>query len=399
MKTAWIIAGTVIACVGIAAFITTSSSDPEKVAREMLAQADVTINGNRPWDITVHNKDLYTRVMQQGSLGLGEAYMDGWWDCRALDQFFYKILSADLDSKIQLNWTIISSIITAKLLNLQSKERAFEVGEKHYDISNNLFKSMLDARMVYSCGYWKNVINLDQAQEQKLDLLCKKLQLKPGMRVLDIGCGWGGFAHYAAQHYGVEVVGITVSQEQAQHARETSQGLPVTIRLQDYRDLNEQFDRVVSVGMFEHVGYKNYREFMCIAHACLKDDGLFLLHTIGGNVSMNSCDPWINTYIFPNGMLPSMAQISQAMEGLWIMEDWHNFGSDYDKTLMAWYDNFVNSWDTVRLEDPKKYDERFYRMWKYYLLSCAGLFRARKAQLWQIVMHKHGVPGGYTSIR
>ena len=236
---------------------------------------------------------------------------------------------------------------------------------------------MLDARMVYSCGYWKNVINLDQAQEQKLDLLCKKLQLKPGMRVLDIGCGWGGFAHYAAQHYGVEVVGITVSQEQAQHARETSQGLPVTIRLQDYRDLNEQFDRVVSVGMFEHVGYKNYREFMCIAHACLKDDGLFLLHTIGGNVSMTSCDPWINTYIFPNGMLPSMAQISQAMEGLWIMEDWHNFGSDYDKTLMAWYDNFVNSWDTVRLEDPKKYDERFYRMWKYDSLCCWAVSRVK----------------------
>lgn len=372
-----------------------SEDDPQAWAQSILSKADIQINGNRPWDMTVHNPKLYQRVLDQGSLGLGEAYMDGWWDSPNLDQFFYKILQADLGDKISLNWTLLAYVIKAKLMNMQSKARAFQVGEQHYDLDNDLFAAMLDDRMIYSCAYWRNAQNLNQAQEAKLDLICKKLNLKPGMTLLDIGCGWGGLARYAAQNYGVDVTGITVSKEQAQLAQESCTGLPVKIVVQDYRDLNQKFDRIVSVGMFEHVGYKNYATFMNVVHACLKDDGLCLLHTIGGNLSTTAADPWINKYIFPNGMLPSMQQITQATEGLFIIEDWHNFGADYDKTLMAWYDRFVAAWPELK----GRYDERFYRMWKYYLLSCAGLFRARKAQLWQIMLAKNGVDGGYRSIR
>jgi len=171
--------------------------------------------------------------------------------------------------------------------------------------------------------------------------------------------------------------------------------LPIELRLQDYRDVHETFDHVISLGMFEHVGYKNYRTYMEVASRCLKDDGLFLLHTIGGNMSVTHTDPWIERYIFPNSMLPSLAQIGKAIEKIFVMEDWHNFGADYDKTLMAWFHNFNKHWDTLK----GKHGDRFYRMWKFYLLASAGGFRARKNQLWQIVLSKNGVPGGYASIR
>ncbi len=361
----------------------------------LLHKADVEIDGDRPWDIHVYNDMLYGRILREGSLGLGQSYMDGWWDCAALDQFFFRILKADIHNSVQLSWDLIRNYIKATLINLQSKDRAFQVGQQHYDLSNKLFQHMLDPLMIYSCGYWKNADNLAQAQEDKLDLICKKLYLEPGMRVLDIGCGWGGFAYFAAKKYGVHVVGVTVSEEQAAYARAWCKDLPVVIELKDYRHIEGVFDRIVSVGMFEHVGYKNYHEFMAIAHRCLKNDGLFLLHTIGSNLTTTYGDPWIDKYIFPNGMLPSVVRIAQAIEGLFIMEDWHNFGADYDKTLMAWHKNFNNNWQVIKDE----YDQRFYRMWNYYLLSCAGSFRARNIQLWQLVLSKKGVFGGYSSIR
>lgn len=370
-------------------------SEPESVARNLLAQADVQINGDRPWDISVKNPALFARVMAQGSLGLGESYMQGWWDCQALDQFFFTIMRADLAKKVPKNMRTFMTYLKSKLINLQSKERAFQVGQHHYDLGDDLFAAMLDKRMLYSCGYWKNAKNLDQAQEHKLELICKKLYLKPGMKVLDIGCGWGGLALYAAKNYGVSVVGVTVSKEQAAYAQKIAQGYPVEIRLQDYRDVHETFDRIVSVGMFEHVGYKNYDTFMRIACNLLADDGLMLLHTIGGNRSETCGDDWIEKYIFPNGMLPSISQIGAAIENRFVMEDWHNFSADYDKTLMAWHANFIKHWPELQ----SKYGDEFYRMWNYYLLSCAGMFRARCLQLWQIVLSKKGVLGGYVSVR
>lgn len=373
---------------------------------DLFKKADITVGGNRPQDIQVHDERLYSRVLRYGTLGLGEAYMDGWWDANELDVFIYTVFKAHLERAVEVNLASVVTVAKAFFFNQQSKKGAFRVGEVHYDLGNDLYEAMLDKRMVYTCGYWSGTpraTTLDEAQTAKLDLVCRKIGLKRGDRILDIGCGWGSFAKYASETYGAEVVGITVSKEQAVLARELCAGLSVEIRVCDYREVNEKFDHIISIGMFEHVGVKNYRTYFEVANRCLKDDGIFLLHTIGDNVSRVTSDPWINTYIFPGGMLPSVAQIGKSIEGLFVMEDWHNFGADYDKTLMAWFNNFDSAWFTPSgVEGPTlrdKYGDRFYRMWKYYLLSCAGTFRAREIQLWQIVLSKHGIPRGYKSVR
>lgn len=362
--------------------------------QRLLQQADVAIDGERPWDVRVHDERLFGRVLAHGSLGLGEAYVDAWWDCPALDRFFCRVLGAGLESRVRTLGTFLAAL-NARLVNRQSVPRSAKVGEQHYDIGNDLYRRMLDSRMNYSCGYWQKAGDLETAQRDKLDLICRKLALAPGQRLLDIGCGWGGMARFAAEHYGVEVVGVTISRRQAELAREICRGLPVEIRLQDYRSLDETFDRAVSIGMFEHVGHKNYRTYMEVVSRCLKEDGLFLLHTIGGNLSVQTTDPWIERYIFPNGMLPSARQICTAIEGVFMLEDWHSFGLDYDRTLLAWADNFEQAWPELQ----ERYGQRFYRMWRYYLLSCAGAFRARVNQLWQLVLSKSGVPEGYCAAR
>jgi cyclopropane-fatty-acyl-phospholipid synthase len=367
----------------------------KSMVQEILSPAGITLNGEQPWDIQVRDEGFYARILRDGSLGLGESYMDGWWECGHLDEFFAKILLTQPREKLKKNWRLYLHIFGAVIRNAGRKSKALEVGKRHYDIGNELFKRMLDKRMVYSCAYWKDARNLDDAQDAKLELICNKLGLKSGDRILDIGCGWGGFAKYAAEKYKVEVVGITVSKEQVSLGRELCQGLPVEIRLQDYRDINETFDHIVSVGMFEHVGYKNYRTYMERVHSCLKDDGLFLLHTIGDNVSCVSMDPWLARYIFPNSLIPSMKQISAAIEGLFIIEDLHNIGINYDATLTSWFQNFDHNWDTLK----GCFDQRFYRMWKYYLLSSSGAFRSRCLQVWQILLSKKGIPGGFNPIR
>lgn len=367
----------------------------KKIVQDILTQADIVIDGSRAWDIQVRNERLYPRVLGEGALGLGESYMDGWWECEKLDEFFCRLIPLRPEDSIRRNWKAFAHVLGAALTNRAGRSRAFQIGERHYDLGNELYRNMLDRRMVYSCAYWKDTRNLNDAQEAKLDLICRKLGLRPGDRVLDIGCGWGGFPAYAAARYGVSVVGITVSKEQAELGREFCKGLPIEIRLHDYRDVREQFDHIVSVGMFEHVGYKNYGTYMKTVHDCLKDGGLFLLHTIGAQQTTIANDPWFDKYIFPNSLLPSIKQIGAAVERLFVMEDWHNFGADYDATLMEWFRNFDSGWNGRGREQ----DERFYRMWKYYLLSCAGAFRSRYIQVWQIVLSKNGVPGGYRSVR
>ena len=367
----------------------------ETLIQSTLKPVGIHINGNNPWDIRINNQQAFSRIINDGALGLGEAYMDNWWDCERLDMFFDRVLRAKLDEKTNISLRHYFYYFFSKILNYQSKTRAKEVAHKHYNLSNELFTLMLDKRMMYSCAYWKNAANLDEAQEAKLELICQKLQLKPGMTLLDIGCGWGGMAKYAAEKYGARVVGITISDQQANYAKAHCKDLPIEIRLQDYRDVNETFDRVVSIGMFEHVGIKNYDTYMQTVHKILKDDGLFLLHTIGNNQSNLMTNEWTLKYIFPNGMLPSAAQIAETSEKYFVMEDWHNFGAHYDKTLMAWYQNFTTHWDDIKQD----FDDRFYRMWTYYLLSCAGAFRSRSIQLWQIMFSKNGILGGYVAPR
>lgn len=361
---------------------------------EMFRKADIQINGERPWDIQVKNPDFYRRLLSKGSLGLGESYMDGWWECEQLDEFFNRIMAANLHRQVVMPgamWLIIK----AKLFNHQNERRAWQVGQEHYDLGNDLFEKMLDPYMAYSCGYWSQTNNLADAQTQKLDLICQKLQLKPGMKVLDIGCGWGSFMRFAAEHYGVECVGLTISKEQAAYGKSLAKNLPIEFNLTDYRQFNldgeYEFDRISSIGMFEHVGHKNYAEFFNVAHRCLKHDGLFLLHTIGKRQQSPGVDPWIEKYIFPNGVIPSLSEVATPAEQKFVIEDFHNFGADYDKTLMAWYQRFEQSWPLIK----DNYSDRFYRMWRYYLLACAGSFRARENQLWQFVLSPNGVKGGY----
>lgn len=357
---------------------------------ELLSRADIRINGDRAWDMQVHDDSVFDQALSRGNLGLGESYMAGHWDAPALDQFFHRLLRSGIQHEVNPARLIFHSL-KARMFNLQDSRRAWEVGQHHYDIGNHLYQNMLDERMVYTCGYWRHASNLDEAQRNKLELSCQKLGLEPGMRVLDIGCGWGSFMQYAAENYGVECVGVTISKEQVALGKKRCEGLPVEFRLQDYRDLDESFDRIISLGMFEHVGQKNYDDYMTVARRCLTDNGLFLLHTIGKNVSDTAADPWISRYIFPNGEIPSISQIGSALEERFVCEDLHNFGADYDKTLMAWFANFDHAWPELK----SGFDSSFYRMWKYYLLSCAGAFRARDIQLWQWVLSREGLEGGY----
>lgn len=361
-----------------------------RIASEMLQSADIEVNGSRPFDIRVKNPHFFKRVLQEGSLGLGESYMDGWWECDRLDIFFQKVLRAGLENQLPHHIKDTLRVAAARLTNLQSKKRAWIVGKEHYDLGNDLFSLMLDPYMQYSCAYWKDATTLKQAQEAKLKLICEKLQLRPGMTLLDIGCGWGGLAAYAAQNYGVSVHGVTISAEQQKMAQERCKDLDVQILLQDYRDLNSQYDRIVSVGMFEHVGPKNYQTYFNVVARNLKPYGLFLLHTIGANETNMNVDPWINKYIFPNGCLPSIKHIATTSEGKFVMEDWHNIGADYDRTLMAWYERFVQNWPKIE----HNYSQRFFRMFSYYLNACAGAFRARDIQLWQVVFSPRGAEGG-----
>ncbi|AGH73655.1 cyclopropane fatty acyl phospholipid synthase [Edwardsiella piscicida] len=361
-----------------------------RIVSEMLSRAGIRVNGDRPYDIRVNHPLFFKRVLQQGSLGLGESYMDGWWQCDRLDIFFDKALRAGLQQQMPHHFRDTLRVVGARLANLQSRRRAWQVGREHYDLGNDLFSLMLDPAMQYSCAYWKQADTLEQAQQDKLHLICEKLQLRPGMTLLDIGCGWGGLAAYAARRYGVRVHGVTISAEQQKLAAARCQGLEVQILLQDYRDLHARYDRIVSVGMFEHVGPKNYDAYFAVARRNLKDDGLFLLHTIGANHTTPDVDPWINKYIFPNGCLPSLRHIADASEARFVMEDWHNLGADYDRTLMAWQQRFNAAWPQLKAN----YSARFFRMFNYYLAACAGAFRARDIQLWQVLFSPQGVGGG-----
>lgn len=364
------------------------SHESEKIIRELLEPTAVEVNGNKPWDIRVHDARFYDRVLREVALGLGESYMDGWWDCEAIDQMIDRVLRADLEFVLKGNMKLLWHALRARLFNLQSVPKAFEVGEEHYDLGNDLYQAMLDKRLNYTCGYWENAETLDEAQEAKLDLVCRKINVKKGMKILELGCGWGSFAKFAAEKYGANILGVTVSKEQVALGMELCQGLPVELRLQDYRDVDGKFDAVISIGVMEHVGYKNYRTYMEVVDRCLVEDGIAFIHTIGANFSSTSANAWTNKYIFPNGMLPSISQLGAAMEPNFVMEDWHNFGPDYDKTLMSWHANFEKAWPELK----DGYDERFYRMWRYYLLSSAGGFRSRSSQLWQIVMTRKGTP-------
>jgi cyclopropane-fatty-acyl-phospholipid synthase len=354
---------------------------------ELLERAGITVGGDAPWDIQIHDERTYARALRDGTVGVGESYVEGWWDCQSIDQMFERVTRAQLDMVLRESWVLLANAVKARVLNLQAS-RPFEVGERHYDIGNDLYQAMLGRRMVYTCGYWKNADNLDAAQEAKLDLICRKLGARPGMRILDLGCGWGGFAAFAAEHYGASVVGYTVSQEQRAWAQEHHATLPIEIRLDDYRNATGSYDAVVSIGLMEHVGTKNYRGYMELAARCVAPGGIVFIHTIGGQEPRAQIDPWYHKYIFPNAVIPTLGQLTSAMDEILVIEDVHNIGPDYDRTLMAWWENFDRAWPSLRA----RYGDSFYRMWKFYLMTSAAQFRARALNLFQIAATPIGTP-------
>ena len=355
-----------------------------QVIGNLLRTAGVTINGQKPYDIQVHDERFYKRALADRELGIGEAYMGGWWSSHKLDETVSRLLSANLQDAMRPSPALIKTAVAARLTNPQKKSKAYKNASAHYAIGNDLYERMLDSRMIYSCAFWRGAKTLEEAQVAKLDRICKKLHLRKGMTLLDIGCGWGGFSKYAAENYGVKVTGVSPVAEQVKVAKERTKDLDVTILQKDFREITGKYDRIVSIGMFEHVGPKNYQRFFDICNDLMNDDGIMLHHTIGNTKTVKATDPWINKYIFPGGVIPSIAQIARAAEGKLVIEDLENFGPDYDKTLLAWHKNFVKNYPEIK----DKYDERFNKMWEYYLLSCAGAFRARKIQLWQIVLSK-----------
>jgi cyclopropane-fatty-acyl-phospholipid synthase len=361
----------------------------------MLGRSGVTVNGSDPWDIKIHDDRLWTRLFAEGSLGLGEAYMDGLWDCEDLAEFFNRVIRGGMHETLGLTPNLVWQVVQAKFLNMQTIARSKRVAKMHYS-ETDAYRASLDKRMTGSCGYWpEGVTNVDEAQEAKLDLICRKIGLKPGQKVWDIGCGWGAFMGFAAEKYQANCVGVTVSPDQAAYGRERYKDLPVEFQVKDYREFDGKADHVVSMGMIEHVGHRNFRTYFEKARKVIKDDGLFLLHTIGQHYTNHTIEPWLEKYIFPGGVIPSMAQIGEAIDGLWAVVDVHNIGPHYDKTLCAWNENFEKNW--TRRNTPE--DIRFYRMWRYYLLCCAGGFRARVLQVWQFVLSPNGVPEGYKFAR
>jgi len=345
------------------------------------AECGIDIDGPNAWDIQVNHEDFYARVFADGALGFGESYMDGWWDVRDLVGCIYRLLAGRLDERSR-SWRDALTWLSAALINRQRGSRAFEVAQRHYDLGNDLYEAMLDRRLIYSCGFWESAHTLDEAQEAKLALTLDKLGLKPSQRLLDVGCGWGGALRFAAERYGVTGVGVTIAKEQAAYARRICAHLPVAIRLQDYRNMREKFDHAFSIGMFEHVGVHNYRKYMQVIRRCLHPGGRFLLHTIGGFKSTNHINPWIQKYIFPNSMIPSRAQIERAIEGIFTVRGWQSIGAHYERTLLAWRANFERSWSRI----ASHYDERFRRMWDFYLSGSAAAFRAQKLDVWQVLL-------------
>ncbi|KUO56386.1 MAG: hypothetical protein APF80_13630 [Alphaproteobacteria bacterium BRH_c36] len=374
--------------------------------RGLCAKADVGIDGGRSWDIRVRDQRFYDCVIADGSLGLGEAYMRGYWEANDLFGCISHILSCDqLCAHKNYGWRTSLAFLKARLLNVQSISQTRSLADVHYNLNTELFEHMLGPSMAYSCAYWLNAATLDDAQIAKFDLICRKLHLKEGERLLDIGCGWGGFAHYAAENYGVEVVGITVADEQAAYARELCTGLPVEIFCGDYREFPTAeicFDKAASIGMIEHVGTRNYRTLFSTVESALRPRGLFLLHSITSPVSSEVGEPWLTTYIFPGGVLPSMRQLSESAERLFVLQDMQNIGPHYTPTLRAWLDNFEAWWETASpYAKPSIWNsqEAFYRMWRYYLSSCAAEFHVGGSQVAQLVYSKGHLPGCYTAAR
>jgi cyclopropane-fatty-acyl-phospholipid synthase len=359
----------------------------ERLVASVFLEADVRLDGGRAWDFDVRDDRFYHTVLLKGSLGLGESYVDGWWTCRDLEELIYRLLRSGVERHNRYRPSTLWLAGLARLTNRQTRRRGMKVAEEHYNLGDRVF-SFLGHYKNYSCGYFEGTDDLDVAQRLKLELLCRKLNLQPGERLLDVGGGWGEFARYAAKHYGVEVVSINIADDQIRFAREYCAGHPVKIVKCDYRDATGTYDKIAAIAMLPHVGPRNYREFMQVMHDRLTPNGTLLIECTGGNQSRAYCEPWTNKCIFSGGTIPSLKQLGEAMERLFVLEDLHNFAPSYVHTLRGWHANFQKAWP----EMASGASESFRRTFEYFFLSCAAAFRARDLQYWHLVLTKPGTP-------
>ena len=325
------------------------------------------------------------RILSDGGLGFGEEYMEGNIDIEGdLHELFKFQYTSVFNASVLTPWQKIRALLTA-LIDRNTPTRVLRNVSHHYDLSSDFYKLWLDKSMTYTCGYFRTSNDtLEDAQNNKHEHICRKLQLESGMSLVDIGCGWGAMMIYAAEHYGVRCTGYTISQEQYNVLQERikERGLQdrVQVLLKDYREGTGQFDRWVSIGMFEQVGREYIRTFMKVVQRMLKPGGLGLLHTIGF-IRPNAKAPWVTRYIFPGGYLPTLAEIVGPMNDLYLnVNDVEDLRLHYGETLDHWDRRFCQHVDTVR----QMYGERFVRMWRLYLNGVASAFRYGGAHLYQI---------------
>jgi cyclopropane-fatty-acyl-phospholipid synthase len=359
----------------------------ELPVRRALAAADIEIDGHRPWDIRVNDPAFYLRMMPNPAFQIGQTYMDGMWDCDAIDEMVFKLIASRVYAQHEKGGVFHLRNALARVRNMQSRARAGEVALAHYDLDLDLYRGMLDETLTYTCAYWDAPgATLADAQRAKLRLICDKLELKPGQTLLDIGCGFGGLAAFAAEHYGVKTLGVTNSQQHCTVARTLYPHLELA--LMDYRELpalGRRFDAVASVEMIEAVGPKNFTTYFDVVSQCLAPRGAFLLQSFISPASRFVCNEWFDRYIFPNGVVPSFPQLHAASAMTFgAPTDVHELGLHYPSTLLAWDRNLRATWPRLRSRN----DERFRRMWHFYLTSLAGVFRAEDLRLCQVLYRK-----------
>lgn len=358
----------------------------ENLLTNWLEDAGIHVNGPASHDIRVHDKRFYWRTLAHGSLGFGEAFMDGWWSCEDLEEMVFRLIRSEVRRRAYRHPGAVALEWLNRIRNDQNRRRSLRAPRRHYDFDNEMFQAFLGRYMNYSCGYYAGTGDLDEAQILKMDIICRKLDLQPGEHLLDVGGGWGEFALYAAKHYGVHVTSVNISEEQMRFARRRCAGYDVDVVRSDYRDIAGQYDKVAAIAMFPHVGHRNHRTFMQAMYRALKPGGTFLIESTMNTATTTAGDPWIDRYIFPGLLMPSGSQICAAMEGLFVIEDLHNFGPHYVKTLRAWNANFQNAWGRF----AARHDERVRRMFEYFFLISAALFRARTMEYWHLVLTRQG---------
>jgi cyclopropane-fatty-acyl-phospholipid synthase len=338
--------------------------------------------------VVIENPEFFRRVLTQGNLGLGESYMEHQFEVEhgTLERFLMALARSDIEQAVRDNPRQVARLASIRVKNL-FRGRMANV-QSHYDLGEDLFAAFLDDSLAYSCGYQRSSSDtLAELQVNKFDRICQKLSLVPGERLLDIGCGFGGLLIHAARHYGVQCVGITISRHHHRRGREIveAQGLSgqIDIRFATHEQIPEQFDKIVSVGMMEHLSRRDYPVYIRNIKRSLTEGGAGLIHCIGCNNFRNRHDPFIQKYIFPGSGQPRLSEMALFLEknALSIL-DVENMAQHYAPTLRGWQENFANNYHRL---DHRKYDDRFRRMWEYYLACGIAAATASDSALYQVL--------------